>query len=814
MQLLKSVAGKMHCLRRWLPPMCHRTSEYQTYTPTEFVFCFVLLAVLLFPSLSLPLDNFSAWNDMISREQTEVRDLRHDLDKFIGEQPAEAKKVQEKIRDLNRELRHVLLVHGISENTPMECRYTLKKMDVLKESVRRGIDPIKNQIKMIDQFEKETQGRKEEYVKLAEDVSLAASVPIIRYYVGELDGLLSSTVKARQLLAFFPNIAEDFLLRLEQRRATVEKRLIDLWKTYFFKPLPSSYFTAEAWHWTSIVAVNWLKYAPLFGLTPGEEQKSAFLDFITQLLGFWLALSFGGYFFLAWLGKKYPASRPVRHFLPALIWVTLGLSILVNTEISEHFLFGTYQSFGEIFLTGGAVSLAWNLRKTISTAVEPRSGYNILWPLWFIYAVGVFVQVLRIPMVVTTLVFVSLFLLSILYYYLLGKRITNARDRKLAVLTTVLMAVLVLTALLGWGNLTMLVSTFWFMIVLNIELGASLSGYFWRIIHSGRLKSHLLIMFSNMILPLIFIGLLALMVIWASLYMGGMPLLQRIVAWEIDWGVLRLRITTLLTLTALFFLTRSGIAFSHTAIQFQRSKWENIEEGAVKSLQTLSSYILWSCYVIVSLHFLGVGISNLTIIAGGLSVGVGIALQDLLKNFVSGLMLLFGRSIHPGDEIQIDDVRGSVKKINIRSTVVQTNEDSTIFLPNADLVAKKIVNWTHKDPRGRAEIVVGVAYGTDMDLVRELLIRCALTNPDVLKTPPPYVLFSDFGDNALILHLRFWIMHVVLATDRVKSAIRFDIDRVFRENNIEIAYPQQDIHIRSLAGWSGCLEKPPAPPPA
>jgi len=146
--------------------------------------------------------------------------------------------------------------------------------------------------------------------------------------------------------------------------------------------------------------------------------------------------------------------------------------------------------------------------------------------------------------------------------------------------------------------------------------------------------------------------------------------------------------------------------------------------------------------------------------------------------------------------------------------VVQTNEDSTIFLPNADLVAKKIVNWTHKDPRGRAEIVVGVAYGTDMDLVRELLIRCALTNPDVLKTPPPYVLFSDFGDNALILHLRFWIMHVVLATDRVKSAVRFDIDRVFRENNIEIAYPQQDIHIRSLTGWSGCLEKPPAAPPA
>jgi small-conductance mechanosensitive channel len=190
---------------------------------------------------------------------------------------------------------------------------------------------------------------------------------------------------------------------------------------------------------------------------------------------------------------------------------------------------------------------------------------------------------------------------------------------------------------------------------------------------------------------------------------------------------------------------------------------------------------------------------------------VGFALQDLIKNFVSGLILLFGRSIHPGDEIQIEDVHGRVKRINIRSTVVQTNADSTIFLPNSDLVSKKIVNWTHKDPRGRAEIVVGVAYGSDTNLINDLLVQCALSNPDVLREPPPFVLFNEFGDNALILHLRFWIMHVVLARDRVSSQIRFDIDRVFKERGIEIAYPQRDIHIRSAEGLNGYLNKPAGP---
>jgi len=275
------------------------------------------------------------------------------------------------------------------------------------------------------------------------------------------------------------------------------------------------------------------------------------------------------------------------------------------------------------------------------------------------------------------------------------------------------------------------------MVVLGVRLGSGLNSYFQKTIYSGRQKPAGLLLIGNMILPLIFIGLFSLVVVWASIYVSGMPLLREIIQWKMDWGIVSLRITTLLTLAALFFVSRSLIAFFHTAITFIKRRRENIEEGVIKSLQTVASYVIWFCYVIVSLDFLGVGIGNLTIIAGGLSVGVGFALQDLIKNFVSGLILLFGRSIHPGDEIQLDDVHGRVEKINIRSTVVQTNDDSTVFLPNFDLVSKKIVNWTHRDPKGRAEIVVGVAYGSDTALTRSLLIQCALSNPDVLSETCP-----------------------------------------------------------------------------
>ncbi|HOD76556.1 MAG TPA: mechanosensitive ion channel, partial [Syntrophorhabdaceae bacterium] len=160
-----------------------------------------------------------------------------------------------------------------------------------------------------------------------------------------------------------------------------------------------------------------------------------------------------------------------------------------------------------------------------------------------------------------------------------------------------------------------------------------------------------------------------------------------------------------------------------------------------------------------------------------------------------------------GDEIQLGDVRGTVMKINIRNTVVQTNDDSTIFIPNSDLMYKNIVNWTYRDPRGRAEISVGVAYGSDTEVVRDLLVRCALSHPNVLREPEPYVLFWDFGDSALVFRLRFWIRRPVQMRDKISSAIRFEIDRVFKENTIEIAFPQQDVHIRSADG----LNSLPAP---
>jgi small-conductance mechanosensitive channel len=218
----------------------------------------------------------------------------------------------------------------------------------------------------------------------------------------------------------------------------------------------------------------------------------------------------------------------------------------------------------------------------------------------------------------------------------------------------------------------------------------------------------------------------------------------------------------------------------------------------VASLRTLLTYFVWSVYIVTALALIGLDLTSLTVVAGGLSVGIGFGLQSIVNNFISGLILLFGRSIQPGDIIQAGDLWAEVKQVNIRSTEVETFDRASILIPNSQLIGERIVNWTHRDKTLRRRISVGVAYGSDIDVVRRLLLQVALAHQHVLKSPEPFVRFSDFGSGSLEFTLYFYasIDYGWMA----ESEIRFDIERIFRENGIVIAFPQRDIHIRSIRG--------------
>jgi len=225
----------------------------------------------------------------------------------------------------------------------------------------------------------------------------------------------------------------------------------------------------------------------------------------------------------------------------------------------------------------------------------------------------------------------------------------------------------------------------------------------------------------------------------------------------------------------------------------------NIERSAQETIITIIGYVGVTIALLLGLSVAGVTFTNLAIIAGALSVGIGFGLQNIVNNFVSGLILLFERPIKKGDWIVVGNTEGYVKKISIRSTQIQTFDRSDVIVPNSDLISNQVTNWMLYDKSGRLRVPIGVAYGSDTEKVKNILLELANSHDEVIKNNDKYpirALFLAFGDSSLNFELR---CHIKNIDNRllVLSDLNYKLDALFRQNNIEIPFPQRDIHVRS-----------------
>lgn len=213
-------------------------------------------------------------------------------------------------------------------------------------------------------------------------------------------------------------------------------------------------------------------------------------------------------------------------------------------------------------------------------------------------------------------------------------------------------------------------------------------------------------------------------------------------------------------------------------------------------------YTFGTLGTLMSLASLGLDLDKLTLIAGALSVGIGFGLQQTIHNFVSGVILVFERSVRVGDWVVVGQTEGIVNKINLRSTQIRTWDEADVIVPNPDMISRHVTNWTLEKPSGRLILNVNVAYGSDTALVRKLLLATADSHPAVVKdrsVPVPMVLFLGYGDSALRMELRCFIEDI-MDKNIVTSDLYFAIDEILRKNAIEIPFPQRDVHVKSWIG--------------
>lgn len=209
-------------------------------------------------------------------------------------------------------------------------------------------------------------------------------------------------------------------------------------------------------------------------------------------------------------------------------------------------------------------------------------------------------------------------------------------------------------------------------------------------------------------------------------------------------------------------------------------------------------YFRWLVYLVIlliTLNTVGVNVTAVFAASAALLIGIGLALQTLFQDIISGVFILVDQSVHVGDIIEIDDKVGRVEEIKLRTTRAVTIDNKVLIIPNHLYLENSLYNWTQNGTTTRESVSVGVAYGSDVQLVKKLLLQAASTHPEVISIPEPTVVFTDFGESSLDFKIVFTLADSFKA-QFPKSDIRFEIDKLFRENNIAIPFPQRDIHIK------------------
>jgi small-conductance mechanosensitive channel len=276
---------------------------------------------------------------------------------------------------------------------------------------------------------------------------------------------------------------------------------------------------------------------------------------------------------------------------------------------------------------------------------------------------------------------------------------------------------------------------------------------------------------------------------WDKLYYYvNFPLLKlgesQITAWTIAYILLLLIILYTVTNRMKRLVVDRLFAKSH------------IDYGVRQAIGSIVAYTIIAIGTLVILDSAGINLSALTIVAGALGIGIGFGLQNVTTNFISGIIVLLERPIKVGDRVQVEGATGDVIKISLRATTIVTNDNIAVIVPNSEFISSKVINWSYRNPDVRCNFPISVAYGTDPELVRDVLLEIAENHPGVLKDKKPDVLLDEFGDSGVNFILRAWTRAYTSKPGVLRSEINYEIAKKFGQHGIQIPFPQREVFLR------------------
>lgn len=291
--------------------------------------------------------------------------------------------------------------------------------------------------------------------------------------------------------------------------------------------------------------------------------------------------------------------------------------------------------------------------------------------------------------------------------------------------------------------------------------------------------------------------------IWLSLVLHLLgwlaPVLKLFDALAVTFGESRISLLMVIKLILIIILAFTLALWLAEMINQKMKNSKLISPSMQVGFSKFAKFFLITSAFLFALNAVGINLSSLAIFGGALGVGLGFGLQRIASNFISGFILVFDRSIKPGDIITVGDKFGWVEQLNARYVVLRNRQGVDTLIPNENLITTEVINWSYADPNVRLEIKVSISYQDDPEQAMALMLKCANASPRVLTTPEPTVRLMEFGENGIHLQLRVWIADMENGTASVKSEINLAIWRAFKANHISMPFPQRDLHLKS--GW-------------
>ena len=739
----------------------------------------------------------STYFDATLEEIREFIDSREAISQQVKDTLSELEGRQQR---LEQELRQIKGMARIVQGRPYETRGVLQDLKSLRKEIRGTLAPAEHLLA-------ELNTRQDKIGLLASETDQPWTRELPSSLQDRLTGLKRALAhnereikkqqtrlsKALETITQLDSGAQESL-------ASIEKALPGFWKRLLFSPR-HSLLDPRSWKEGPGELGEWIADLPSFLRIQLPASRAEWTDWTGKVLVYWLVLLATLFFGLrrsaAW--QRMTTAQSPRHIHIPWVWGSLSLALLGAFFTSGYRQTTLQLSLIYLTLFYATMRAAWTGRMLESTV-----GYmSPLRPGFLIFAGATLLQLLDLPQLFSILAWLGVLGVSIVFArrmqapFVLEKIIVKA--------TSAICGILFVLALFGLVQLSLLLAQVWALSGLFLQLVVVVTS---RLrISVERLPATLSMTIVKGIVvgfgsPIIWVLGLSAVLGWLTMHLGSDFVFQRVSSLNLSWGEYSLNFFRFAVIIVLFYLTHAFGNIWGQILDQKYFRWSKIDPGILASLRTTGGYAIWIVSGIIAVNIMGIRLTSLAVIAGGLSVGIGFGLQNLINNFISGLILLFGRTIQAGDVIQLDQLWGSVRKINIRNTEIQTFDNSIIFVPNSELISGRLTNWTHRgDCRLRRDLLVGVAYGSDVERVKTNLMQVARAHPHVLADPAPTVLFKAFGASSLDFALRVWVDHIDFSLTTL-SELHEAVNAAFAEADIEISFPQMDVHVRDTVPFT------------